>query len=68
MPQIAQGCLTDENCQEIKDEEDQADPVLDKLEIEGTIHQESVGGEEHPAEEEEKEDEVDPDDPLYGLE
>lgn len=63
------GGLESDDCKEIKDDEEGGDAGIDAIHLEGTIHQESIadGAGEAP-EEEEKEDQVDPDDPLYGLE
>ena len=58
----------DEGCTEIKDEEDEGEAIAN-VEMEGA----SVDGDvkeddKEPMEEEEKEEIVDPEDPLYGLE
>ena len=70
MPQYApSGGLECDECKEIKDDEEGGDAGIDAIQLEGTIHQDSVAdGNEEAVKVEEQEDEVDPDDPLYGLE
>ena len=70
VPQLAPaGGLVSDECKEIGDEEEGGDAGIDAIQLEGTIHQESIADQAEEAVKVEEQDEViDPDDPLYGLE